>query len=953
VPGSFVGREDELAAVLDLAQGVVRGEGPVVAMVLGDPGSGKSRLLTEACSRITLPERTLLAGYEPESTIPLAMARGLLRRLAEVPGPGATVAALVFDPVPEAGPVEPVRLFEAAYRALAALGPVLVAVDDLQWVDEVSLGLLHYLIRAAEPAGFPLAVVAASRPSAAARSLARSLGRVMADPNRLVQVPLRPLDREAGVRLAMELSPALDTAHAADLWRRADGSPFWLHQLAASRQPVADAPAIVADRVAKVGSDAAGLLRLLALAGRPLAPVDAAGLQGWPLVRVEAAAADLAAGEVAIEVAGSLQVAHDLIRESVAVSVPPEAARRLHRRLSAWLEGEAAGDERLLLEALEHRRSAAAPTIDLALRVARSPRRRLIGGEGLRRLATVAQAADPSDPAARELQQHVAALAAELGEHELALARWSSLTFGPAERVETARAALAASQSALQLGRAPEAWQWLARARDGGASELALRIELDAQEAALHRYLEHRPEASRAAARRAVDAARVAAAQAGGVEAMAAPERHAYVRALLAGTEATLEAGDLAEMLRLSEELEQAAARVDDRVRVRALGEGALALRLLGRNQEAEVRARQAWEETRQLVLPQARLEIGATYAMVLRSLGRLEEAQAVVDECLELGERLEEFSPARAHDVVVQHLIALSTGDWRAAVEGLRRAAEGEAEPHYRLHAHLERASALARLDPRRRGQEVAGGVAEALADAERAGCRRCRTEATVRGAEAMARIGRPEEAERLLDRSVRIDPGGPGFISWSRSLAIAVIASHGDRTPAADSLETLVAEAKGQGLLLEAVWVRLDLGAVLAGTDPKRAGLALREAGALAEAMGAGTELRLAEQRLRALGVRTWRRGRRAGGADPLDGLSEREREIARRVAAGASNPEIAAALFLSRKTVERHVSNILAKLGIRNRTELAGALAAALGHLRGPRSRELPDDRPPPLP
>ena len=41
------------------------------------------------------------------------------------------------------------------------------------------------------------------------------------------------------------------------------------------------------------------------------------------------------------------------------------------------------------------------------------------------------------------------------------------------------------------------------------------------------------------------------------------------------------------------------------------------------------------------------------------------------------------------------------------------------------------------------------------------------------------------------------------------------------------------------------------------------------------------------------------------------------------------GATNPEIATAVFLSRKTVERHVSNILAKLGLRNRAELAALM------------------------
>jgi len=86
----------------------------------------------------------------------------------------------------------------------------------------------------------------------------------------------------------------------------------------------------------------------------------------------------------------------------------------------------------------------------------------------------------------------------------------------------------------------------------------------------------------------------------------------------------------------------------------------------------------------------------------------------------------------------------------------------------------------------------------------------------------------------------------------------------------------------------------------------------------------MGALSERRLDVQALRALGVRTWRpRGEPAP-------LTARELQVAQLVAAGDSNPEIARQLFLSRKTVERHVSNILLKLGARNRTELASRLA-----------------------
>jgi DNA-binding NarL/FixJ family response regulator len=89
-----------------------------------------------------------------------------------------------------------------------------------------------------------------------------------------------------------------------------------------------------------------------------------------------------------------------------------------------------------------------------------------------------------------------------------------------------------------------------------------------------------------------------------------------------------------------------------------------------------------------------------------------------------------------------------------------------------------------------------------------------------------------------------------------------------------------------------------------------------------------GAVTVRELAKQRLRALGVRTWRRG--SGGGM----LTEREQVIARLIAAGASNPEIADRLYLSRKTVERHVSNVLRKAGVRNRAELAARVTGLEG-------------------
>ncbi len=111
----------------------------------------------------------------------------------------------------------------------------------------------------------------------------------------------------------------------------------------------------------------------------------------------------------------------------------------------------------------------------------------------------------------------------------------------------------------------------------------------------------------------------------------------------------------------------------------------------------------------------------------------------------------------------------------------------------------------------------------------------------------------------------------------------------------------------------------------------NPQRAVATLQGAADAAQALGSESSRQRADQILRSLGVRTWKRTATPRGG-PLPALSAREYEIVRLVSEGASNREIAAALFVSRKTVERHVSNILVKLGVRNRTELASASGRA---------------------
>jgi hypothetical protein len=107
---AFVGRVDELAALSEIAGAAERGHA-AAAVILGDPGSGKSRLLAEAAAQAQLSDRFRVVGYEPEREVPLASASDLLRALAEVTPQGRRLQALVFDAGrEEASPLKPLRI---------------------------------------------------------------------------------------------------------------------------------------------------------------------------------------------------------------------------------------------------------------------------------------------------------------------------------------------------------------------------------------------------------------------------------------------------------------------------------------------------------------------------------------------------------------------------------------------------------------------------------------------------------------------------------------------------------------------------------------------------------------------------------------------------------------------------------------------------------------------------
>jgi DNA-binding NarL/FixJ family response regulator len=168
----------------------------------------------------------------------------------------------------------------------------------------------------------------------------------------------------------------------------------------------------------------------------------------------------------------------------------------------------------------------------------------------------------------------------------------------------------------------------------------------------------------------------------------------------------------------------------------------------------------------------------------------------------------------------------------------------------------------------------------------------------------------------------------------AWADRASGAVALHNGDFAAAAEAGLRSGEVADEADARLEAAFGRALAGRALAAAGERgRATEELERAVLVFDACGALRHRDAAERELRKLGRRTQRTPRGAADGVGIASLTERELEVARLVRDRKTNPEIAAELFLSSKTVETHLRHIFGKLGVSSRVEVARAVEAAV--------------------
>jgi DNA-binding SARP family transcriptional activator/tetratricopeptide (TPR) repeat protein len=390
----LIARTDELEACLDAWRGVLGGDTSLL-VVEGEPGAGKSRLLSELARDVGERGATVLHGrcYEdlrvPFQPFASAMADHLERvpsqaaaRLRAVAGP--QLARIVPDrtapappPVPPAddarenAELERWKVLDAATSFLAAIAaeyPTLLVIDDLQWADAPSLLLLGHLL--GNLTNRPVLLAASCRDDALTPT--SPLSRTLLDAKRtgvLRRLPLRGLGVDAVCLLLHEMVPNLEAATAERLGRKlhqlSEGNPFFARELIAHLRDSAmlddiasgalaveaaglpvEVQVLLGRRMGVLRADTLDLLRSAAVVGSEV-DLDLLGeVTGRARAELTTVVDEAYEAGLVIEVPGtpdSFTFNHELLRHTLYGDLPPGRRARLHRRVGEVVESRSQG----------------------------------------------------------------------------------------------------------------------------------------------------------------------------------------------------------------------------------------------------------------------------------------------------------------------------------------------------------------------------------------------------------------------------------------------------------------------------------------------------------------------------------------------------------------------------------------------------------------------------------
>jgi DNA-binding NarL/FixJ family response regulator/tetratricopeptide (TPR) repeat protein len=949
----LVGRSAELRTLDGLLDGAAAGRSGAVELV-GEPGIGKTRLLTELGERADARGMLVLSGSasEFERDLPFwVFVDALDEYLAGLPpgrldglDPGVRASlADLFPGFPSPAQAPPSREDERyrTHRAvrrclevLAARTPLVLLLDDLHWADPGSVDLLGTLLRRTPAA--PVLLAAALRPRQVPDRLAAALER--ARPTRLELPALTPAEARELVGPNGRLADAL--------YAESGGNPFYLEQLSRSGAvPTGDGVALpedavprsvvvaLADELALLDASTRRALDGAAVAGDPFVPELAAAAADVPEPTLVAALDDLLRRDLirTTPVPRRFRFRHPLVRRAVYESAPGGWRLGAHERVAAALGAggaPAAGRAHHVAQAARAGDREAVAVLREAGE-ALLPRAPAGAARWFRAALDLLPDAAPAD---EQLALCRALAGAEVAAGDLVPARVAllrCLDLVPDDAVaQRVRLVSACASVENVLGHHDSAHRRLAAALGALPDESSVEsvtLLLEIARDAVHR-LEY--DALQGWSRRALAAARPLG------------DRLLLARSCALLTFSAGFSGAAADAARPRAE---AAALIDglsddelgrypDPIAMHLASAELFLDRLDDAGRHAERALAIARAVGRDHLLP---LLFWA--GTVRTACGRLPEAAEVCDDAIEIA-RLSGNPSMLAWNLHGRSATATAAGDTELACV---TAEEAVAVLHRQgtvlvsVWAGFALATALAEAGDPDRAADVlirhGGGdrlplVPPPLRPAGFELLARCRLAA-----------GHPTEGVAAADAAAACagQLGLPTARAAADRAAAEVALDRDDPVTAAEHAARAADREAVIGAVLRAAQSRQLAGRALARAgETERAAAELQRAAADLDACGAPRRRAAAEQELRRLGHRRLHRRTRPGepGGVGLAALTGRELEVARLVADRRTNSQIAAELFLSPKTVETHIRSLFTKLDVSSRVEIARAVERA---------------------